>query len=316
MIVTLTPNPSIDRTVSIERLDPGEVHRATGSRIDPGGKGINVARALTANGTASLAVLPSGGPEGHLLEELLDRSGTAYVAVPIAGTTRMNIAVIEPDGTTTKLNEPGPELSAAELAATLAAVTDRIASGAEWVVGCGSLPPGMPNDVYADLVSRGHAAGAKVAIDTSGAPLTAVVPTGPDLIKPNLEELEELVGTSLHTVGEVRDAARKLVSGGIGTVVVSLGRHGALLVGPDELAHAGAHIERPVSTVGAGDSLLAGYLHAVCRGEPPESALATGVAWGAAAVSLPGSRMPAPDDVATISVVSTTSPDTHHRVAG
>jgi fructose-1-phosphate kinase PfkB-like protein len=87
------------------------------------------------------------------------------------------------------------------------------------------------------------------------------------------------------------------------------------LVGPDSLAHASAHIERPVSTVGAGDSLLAGYLHSVCRGEPAERALATGVAWGAAAVSLPGSRMPAPDDVATIRVESTTSPDTQHRVA-
>jgi 1-phosphofructokinase family hexose kinase len=315
MIVTLTPNPSIDRTVSIDRLDHGEVHRATESRIDPGGKGINVARALTANGTASLAVLPSGGPEGHLLEELLERSGTAYQAVPIAGTTRMNIAVIEPDGTTTKLNEPGPSLSADELAATLAAVTGRIATGVEWVVGCGSLPPGVPDDVYAELVRSGHAAGAKVAVDTSGAPLTAVVPAGPDLIKPNLEELEELVGTSLHTLGEVRDAARKLVDGGIGTVVVSLGRHGALLVGPDALAHASAHIERPVSTVGAGDSLLAGYLHAVCRAVPPEQALATGVAWGAAAVGLPGSRMPGPDDVASIHVVSTADPDLTARVS-
>jgi len=315
MIVTLTPNPSIDRTVSIDRLDPGEVHRATGSRIDPGGKGINVARALTNNATESLAVLPSGGPEGHLLEELLERSGTAYLAVPIAGTTRMNIAVIEPDGTTTKLNEPGPTLSDDELAATLAAISGQIGAGVEWVVGCGSLPPGMPTDVYADLVRRGHAAGARVAIDTSGRPLTAVVPAGPDLIKPNLEELEELVGTSLHTLGEVRDAARKLVDGGIATVVVSLGRHGALLVGPEAFAHAGAHIERPVSTVGAGDSLLAGYLHSVCRGEPAEHALATGVAWGAAAVSLPGSRMPAPGDVASISVASTSTPDIHHRVA-
>jgi 1-phosphofructokinase family hexose kinase len=316
MIVTLTPNPSIDRTVSIDRLDPGEVHRATGSRIDPGGKGINVARALTQNGTESLAVLPSGGPEGHLLEELLNRAGTAYLAVPITGTTRMNIAVIEPDGTTTKLNEPGPTLSPDELGATLAAITGRIADGVEWVVGCGSLPPGMPADVYADLVRSGHEAGAKVAIDTSGAPLTAAVPAGPDLIKPNLEELEELVGTSLHTIGDVRDAARRLVDGGIGTVVVSLGRHGALLVGRDDLAHASAHIERPVSTVGAGDSLVAGYLHAVCRGDDPGKALATGVAWGAAAVSLPGSGMPGPEDIAAVTVDSTTNPEPNHRVAG
>ena len=120
MIVTLTPNPSIDRTVSVPTLEHGEVNRASGSRIDPGGKGINVARALATNGTEALAVLPSGGPEGHLLQALLRRAGTAYAAVPIEGTTRMNIAVIEPDGTTTKLNEPGPTLSDDELDALLA----------------------------------------------------------------------------------------------------------------------------------------------------------------------------------------------------
>lgn len=315
MIVTLTPNPSIDRTVSIDHLDAGEVNRATSSRIDPGGKGINVARALAANGSDSLALLPSGGPEGHLLEELLRTSGTAYHAVPIRGTTRMNIAVIEPGGTTTKLNEPGPSLTPDEHAALLQAVAARIGAGAEWVVGCGSLPPGMPADVYADLVRHGHAAGVKVAIDTSGAPLSAAVPAGPDLIKPNLEELEELVGRPLHTLAEVRDAALRLVEGGIGTVVVSLGRHGALLVSADGIAHASAHIDRPVSTVGAGDSLLAGYLHAVTQGATPREALATGAAWGAAAVSLPGSRMPTPDDVAGIAVTSTDSPDLSTVVA-
>lgn len=314
MIVTLTPNPSIDRTISVPTLEHGEVNRATDSRIDPGGKGINVARALAANGTASLAVLPVGGPEGHLMEDLLSRDGTAYRAVEIAGTTRMNIAVIEPDGTTTKINEPGPTLSPLELDGLFAAVDDALLAGAAWVVGCGSLNPGAPEHVYADLIRCGHAYGAKVAIDTSGIPLTAAVSANPDLIKPNLEELEELVGTSLATLGDVRDAAAKLVAGGIGTVVVSLGRHGALLVDSRAAAHAVAHIERPVSTVGAGDSLLAGYLHAVCRAEAPAVALATGVAWGAAAVSLPGSRMPSPADVAAISVVQTDTPDWSHKL--
>ena len=309
MIDPLTPIPSIDRTVSVPELEHGEVNRATESRIDPGGKGINVARALTANGTQALAVLPVGGPEGHLMQELLGRSGTAYTPVPIAGTTRMNIAVIEPDGTTTKLNEPGPSLSATELDALFAAVDAPLARQASWVVGCGSLTPGSPEHLYADLVRCAHAAGARVAIDSSGLPLTAAVSAHPDLIKPNHEELEELVGMPLRTIGDVRDAARKLVAGGIGTVVVSLGRHGALLVDADTVAHAGAHIDRPVSTVGAGDSLLAGYLHAVCRGATPAQALATGVAWGAAAVSLPGSRMPTPADIARITVTTDAAPD-------
>ena len=309
MIVTLTPNPSIDRTVSVPALEHGEVNRASDSRIDPGGKGINVARALATNGTEALAVLPSGGPEGHLLQALLRRSGTAYTAVPIAGTTRMNIAVIEPDGTTTKLNEPGPTLSADEFDALLATVDNHLDPDLRWIVGCGSLTPGMPEGIYADLVRRGHAHGIKVAIDSSGAPFTAAVPAGPDLIKPNHEELEELVGRPLHTLAEVGEAARTLVDGGIETVIVSLGRHGALLVNAIAVAHASAQVARPVSTVGAGDSLVAGYLHAVCRGAGPREALATGVAWGAAAVSLPGSRMPGPDDIAAITVTSTDTPD-------
>lgn len=309
MIVTLTPNPSIDRTVSVPALEHGEVNRASGSRIDPGGKGINVARALATNGTEALAVLPSGGPEGHLLQALLRRAGTAYAAVPIEGTTRMNIAVIEPDGTTTKLNEPGPTLSDDELDALLAAVDEHLSPDLRWIVGCGSLTPGMPTTIYADLVRRGHAHGIKVAIDSSGAPFTAAIPASPDLIKPNHEELEELVGRRLHSLAEVGEAARTLVDGGIGTVIVSLGRHGALLVNADAVAHASAHVTRPVSTVGAGDSLVAGYLHAVCRGATPREALATGVAWGAAAVSLPGSRMPGPEDIAAITVTSTDTPD-------
>ncbi len=313
MIVTVTPNPSIDRTVSVGVLQHGEVNRATESRVDPGGKGINVARALTAHGTDALAVLPSGGPEGRLLEDLLRASGTAYTAVPIAGTARMNVAIIEPDGTTTKVNEPGPTLSAGEQSALLAAVAAAI-TGADWVVGCGSLAPGLPEDLYAALVRRAHEAGVRCAIDTSGAPLTAAVPAHPDFIKPNLEELEELVGAPCRTLGQVREAALRLVDDGISTVVVSLGRHGALAVGGTGIAHASAHIERPVSTVGAGDSLVAGFLHATSRGASMIDALASGVAWGAAAVSLPGSRMPTPADSGAIAVTATDDPDLELRL--
>lgn len=309
MIVTLTPNPSIDRTVSIDALQRGEVHRATSSRIDPGGKGINVARALTYNGTSARAVLPAGGPEGHLLEELLVSSRTPYLAVPITGVTRMNIAVIEPGGTTTKLNEPGPTMSSGELSALYQAVAESLTDDVPWVVGCGSLPPGMAVDAYAELISLGHRAGVKVAVDTSEGPLTATIPAGPDLIKPNLEELEDLVCERLATLGEVRDAARQLVSGGIETVVVSLGRHGAVVVDSEVFVHASGDAPRRVSTVGAGDSLLAGYLHAICRGATKADALAVGTAWGSAAVSLPGSRMPQPSDVERIPVTVDPEPD-------
>lgn len=315
MIITLTPNPSIDRTVSINELQHGEVHRATGSRIDPGGKGVNVSRALTAHDCATIAVLPAGGPEGHLLAELLAAAGIDVLAVPIAGPVRMNIALVEPDGTTTKINEPGPTLRPAELDALLVSTSGTLTSRPDWLVGSGSLPPGLDATFYAGLVERGHAAGVKVAIDSSGPPLRHAVAAGPDLIKPNHEELEELVGRSLPTLQDVHAAATALLTAGVGAVVVSLGRHGALLVDPTVTAHARATVPKPLSTVGAGDALLAGYLHATSTGAGSQDALAAGVAWGAAAVSLPGSRMPSPQDVAGIPVTLTTSPSLTLAVA-
>jgi 1-phosphofructokinase len=309
MIVTLTPNPSVDRTVSITDLQRGEVHRATAARIDPGGKGVNISRALNAHHARTLAVLPTGGPQGHLLAELLAEAGIAVALVPISGSTRANVALVEPDGTTTKINEPGPVLSASELEALIAGAEATLTQHPSWLVGSGSLPPGVDDDFYAALVGRCRAAGVSVAIDSSGPSLRLAVQAGPDLIKPNLEELEELVGRSLNTLGEVLDAGVDLVAHGVGTVVVSMGGRGALLVSPTQVAHAVAPVSSPRSTVGAGDALLAGYLYATGSGSTPLEALCTGVTWGAAAVSLPGSRMPTPDDVAGVSVSMTKEPD-------
>ncbi len=309
MIVTLTPNPSVDRTVSIAELQRGEVQRATASRIDPGGKGVNISRALTAHRASTLAVLPSGGPEGHLLAELLAEAGIEVSIVPIQGSIRSNLALVEPDGTTSKINEPGPLLSDSEIAALLAGAESTLVDHPSWLVGSGSLPPGVEHDLYAGLVRRCRDAGVRVAIDASGLALSHAVGAGPDLIKPNLEELEELVDKSLATLGDVLAASMDIVTHGVATVVVSLGRHGALLVTPTMTAFAVAHVSSPLSTVGAGDALLAGFLHASASGATSVDALHAGVAWGAAAVSLPGSRMPTPADVASIQISVTTEPD-------
>ena len=309
MIVTLTPNPSLDRTVSIMDLQRGEVHRATSSRLDPGGKGVNISRALTAHRAPTLAVLPAGGPQGNLLAELLAEAGIEVAIVPIGGSIRANIALVEPDGTTTKINEPGPLLSGSEHDALLAGAVATLADQPSWLVGSGSLPPGVDEDLYAKLVRRCRDAGVNVAVDASGAALRHAVAAGPDLIKPNLEELEELVDRSLTTLREVLDAAADLVAHGVATVVVSLGGDGALLVSESVVAHAVAPVSSPLSTVGAGDALLAGYLYATGNGSGAVEALCTGVAWGAAAVSLPGSRMPTPADVAGVQVSVTSEPE-------
>ncbi len=297
MIVALTPNPSIDRTVRIDELRRGSVHRATAVRVDAGGKGVNVARALSAQGIDALAVQPLGGPEGALLARLLDEAGVPHADVEVPGATRINVTIADA-GATTKVNEPGPEIPA-EVAAAL--LTDTLAQPrATWIVGSGSLAPGMPHDFYAGLVTQARAAGRSVAIDTSGPSLGPAVAAGPDLIKPNHHELAELTGRSLRTLGDVRDAAAEVVAGGVGTVVVSLGADGAIAVAPGIAIHATAEPVTARSTVGAGDCLLAGLVAALDSGAMLADALLQGVAWGTAAVTLPGSDVPTPQIVSTI----------------
>ncbi|GAA2377176.1 1-phosphofructokinase [Dactylosporangium salmoneum] len=293
MIVTVTLNPSLDRAMEVGRLARGEVIRAREARLDPGGKGVNVSRALLANGVPSVAVLPCGGDEGGQLVRLLEAEGVEVLAVPIGGRTRSNLTLAEPDGTVTKVNEPGPRLVRAEFDAVTDVVLAR-AGSADWVVLCGSVPPGLGSDAYAQLCRRLRAAGLRVAVDTSGPALREAAAAGATLLKPNRDELAEVVGRPLPDVGAVVAAARELRAWGAGTVVASLGADGAVLVDDDGVVTGTCPVTRPRSTVGAGDALLAGFLAAGARGA---AALAEGLAWGAAAVSLPGSRMPGPADL-------------------
>jgi 1-phosphofructokinase len=307
MIVTLTANPSLDRTVEVDALVRGAVLRARSSRVDPSGKGVNLSRALVANGHQTCAVLPAGGWEGEQLAALLTAENVPVALVPIGGSIRANVSVAEPDGTVTKLNEQGPTLTEAELEA-VSATTVASATGAGWVAVSGSLPPGAPADFYARLTERLGAASARVAVDTSGAPLVAALPAGPDLVKPNREELAEATGLTVTTLGEAAAAAEELRRRGAGAVLASLGADGALLADGTGTVHGEATVPRPRSAVGAGDALLAGFLAA--GGNGPD-ALAAALAWGAAATSLPGSRMPRPGDLepAAVRISTRIDPD-------
>jgi 1-phosphofructokinase len=293
MIVTLTLNPSLDRTLEVDELRRGSVLRAQAARLDPGGKGVNVTRALLANGVASVAVIPCGGSVGDRLAGLLAAESVRCVTVPIAGSTRSNIALVEPDGTVTKVNEPGPTLTGAEFDEVAAAVL-RSAGAADWVVMCGSLPPDVAVDVYAKLARQFAAAGIRVAVDTSGPALLTALAAGPDLVKPNREELAEAIGSPLGSLGEVIEAAQTLRGLGAATVLASLGADGAVLVDADGATLARGPAIEPRSAVGAGDALLAGFLAGGGRGV---AALVEAVAWGTAAANLPGSRMPSPGDI-------------------
>jgi 1-phosphofructokinase len=287
--VTVTANPSVDRTIEIQHLVRGGLHRATAVHVQPGGKGINVARALVCNGTKARAVVPAGGPEGEQLINLLSDYSIEVVRVPTLG-VRMNVSVIEPDATVTKLNEPGTRLSAEETRALADAVITA-SRDASWVVVAGSLPPGVDPGFYAELIKL---LDVQVAVDTSGPALKAAVRAGPALVKPNHHELEEAVGRPLSTFRDVVDAVEELRAEGAGAVLASLGSDGAVLVSADGVWHAEAPVVQARSTVGAGDATLAGFLAGGGRGA---DALVAGVSWGAAAVSLPGSTMPRPHDL-------------------
>ncbi|MGW6297039.1 1-phosphofructokinase [Streptomyces sp. NPDC055058] len=293
MILTVTPNPSLDRTYEVPSLARGEVVRATGERVDPGGKGVNVSRAVAAAGQRTVAVLPLGGAPGALVAQLLDAQGIEVAPVPVEGPTRSNIALAEADGVLTKINAPGPELTAAEQELLLRTV-HRQSEGADWIACCGSLPRGLDPSWYAELVIRAHSAGVRIALDTSGPALLAALRGQPDVVKPNAEELAEAVGRPLATVGDAAKAAGELREMGARAVLASLGADGQLLVDADGTWFGTARVETVRSNVGAGDSSLAGFLIAGGRG--PE-ALASAVAHGAAAVQTPGSVMPSPGDL-------------------
>ncbi|RSM74800.1 1-phosphofructokinase [Kibdelosporangium aridum] len=293
MIVTVTANPSIDRTVEVGALVRGGLHRATGVHVQPGGKGINVARALVCNGIKARAVVPAGGAEGEQLISLLSDYSIDVVRVSTLGPVRMNVSVIEPDATVTKLNEPGARLSDDETAALADAIINA-SHNASNVVLAGSLPPGVHDDFYAGLISRLADEDIPVVVDTSGPALRAALAAGPALIKPNHHELEEAVDRPLPTLGDVVEAAQHLRSLGAKAVLASLGQDGAVLVDGEGTWHAEAPVVSARSSVGAGDAMLAGFLAAGGKGH---QALVSAVAWGAAAVSLPGSTMPRPDDL-------------------
>jgi 1-phosphofructokinase len=222
------------------------------------------------------------------MEELLDTAGVPRRSVAVSGALRMNISVLEPDGTTTKLNEPGPQLSAAEVDQLVQAVAELVTPDG-WVVVAGSLPADLGTSIVDRLASVARAAGARFALDASGAALADGLAAQPDLIKPNGEELGEVLGRTLDTLDDVLDGCEEARSRGARAVICSLGAEGAVLVDDRGRWRATGPRVPVLSTVGAGDSLLAGFLHA--GGTGPE-ALRTGIAWATAAVQTPGTGVP------------------------
>jgi 1-phosphofructokinase len=300
MIVTLTPNPSVDRTVTLTSpLERGSVLRAEQVISQSGGKGVNISRAAVAAGERTIAVLPAEKDDPYVLELL--RDGIDCRPEPPAGPVRINLTISEPDGTTTKINTPGAVVTTDSLD-RLAMALEQRARQADWVVLAGSLPPGAPSDWYADLVGLLQGTAVRVAVDTSGDALSALAArlddAAPHLMKPNGEELATLTGMDATTIeadpATAAKAAIVLVEQGVGAVLATLGESGAVLVSGEGAWHAAPPPTTVVSTVGAGDSSLFGYLLGRMRGVPPAEQLRLAVAYGSAAAGLPGTTIPTP----------------------
>ncbi len=263
-VVTVTLNPAIDQTVTIPHFAAGQVNRVEHAQQNAGGKGVNVASILADAGHAVAATGFLGRENAAIFEELFARKRIADRFVRIAGQTRVGIKISDPAGQqTTDINFPGQAPGTADLEALLERLDGL--DGA-WFVLSGSLPPGVAPTLYADLAARLRARGRRVALDTSGPALRHALEAAPDLLKPNIHELEEALGAPLPSPAAVVAAVQPLLARGTRLVAVSMGADGACLVTRDGLAVARPPRVEVKSTVGAGDAMVAGLVAAQLRG--------------------------------------------------
>jgi len=297
-IATLTANPAIDISTSVERIAPFHKLRCTEARRDPGGGGINVARVLRRFGLDAKAIFPSGGSVGQLLQQLVKEEGIESLSTPIPGETREDFTVTEQaSGGQFRFVLPGPALSEEECQALLDAL-DRLEPRPGFVVASGSLPAGAPIDLFARAAGIAAANGAKMVIDTSGPALAAALSHPLYLVKPNLREFRELVQAPVDTEAQRVKAARELIEAkNIGMIALTLADEGALLVTRKEAWRGRAPKVKPVSTVGAGDSFLGAMISRLILGRSHEDALRFAVAAGTAALLSPGTDLCRPEDV-------------------
>lgn len=284
-------NPALDIATATEIIVPATKLRCEEPRYDPGGGGINVARAARMLGGDALAVFPAGGGSGQIIKALVAAEGVPHLALPVRGITRESLAVVERrSGEQYRFLLPGPPLAAADQERLLDALAAQ-AEGAAFVVASGSLPPGVPCDFYARVAALARRCGARFALDSSGEALTSAG-AGIFLIKASRRELGQLCGQAIADPAALERAARALVAEGrCEVLVVSLGAEGALLATAEGCRRFPAARVEALSSIGAGDSMLAGILVALVRGRALEEAVRFGIAAGGAALLRPGTEL-------------------------
>ena len=289
-IVTLTLNPALDVATRVSSVAPEIKLRCAAPAIHPGGGGINVARAIHYLGGQALAVHAAGGHNGALIRQLLDAEAIDNLPVPIRDQTRQSFAAYEEStGLQYRFSLPGPQLSQAEWRACLASAFDQ---DPDYLVVSGSLPPGLPDAFFSQLTRHARQRSVRVIVDSAAPSLLQTPDLGVYLLKPNLRELSLFAGEKLRDEAHIQSAARRLISeGATQALVVSMGGAGAALITRERYLHLRAPIVKPLSKVGAGDSMVAGITLRLAQGAGLDEALRYGIAAGSAAVMTSGSEL-------------------------
>jgi 1-phosphofructokinase family hexose kinase len=290
MILTVTPNPAVDQTMWLEQISLGAVNRVAEAQLDPAGKGINVSRVAHRLGCPTLAFGFLAGEAGEIIERLLDEEEVLHYFVRVPGQTRLNVTFMEASGRATSLYGPGPSVREEHLAELQKIVCSWLQS-ARVLVLAGSLPPGAPASTYASYISAARTCGVPVLLDADGETLRQGIAAGPDLIKPNLAEAERLLGRELRDLAAVEKGARELSLRGIPTVVLSMRDQGAICAQGERVWRVIPPTVKRRSTVGSGDSMVAGLAVTLARGGDILEGLRVGAAAGAATAAAPGTLL-------------------------
>lgn len=296
-IVTLTLNPAIDKSTTVKAIVPDKKLRCADPVFEPGGGGVNVSRAIKKLGGKSTAIYVAGGYSGKFYRQLLDSEGIESCVIEIEGHTRENLIVVDESAKLQyRFGMPGPALTNEEWQKCLDVLEK--SSGVEYIVASGSLPDGVPEDFFARLAAVSKKMNAKLIADTSGQPLSHAMNEGLFMIKPNLGELSNLQGVEELHEADVLKAAKDIINkGGCEVMVISMGPFGAMLVTKDTVLSCPSPTVRKRSTVGAGDSMVAGMVLALSRKLSWPEVLQYGIATGTATTMNPGTELCKKEDV-------------------
>lgn len=296
-IVTLTLNPAIDKSTSVQSIVPEKKLRCKPAKYEPGGGGVNVSRALKRLDIESTAIYLAGGHSGKFYEELLSAENIQSAIIPTSGRTRENLIVVdESSNLQYRFGMPGPEIKESEWQQCLQKIDE--ASSIDYLVASGSIPAGVPADFFSRLAAIAKKNNTKLIIDTSGEPLKNALKEGVFLVKPNLGELSLLHGVEELQPHQALEAARQIIAaGGCEVMVVSMGASGAMLITKDEVFNSPSPTVKKRSTVGAGDSMVAGIVKGLSLGFSWMDVLQYGIATGTATTMNPGTELCKKEDV-------------------